>query len=58
MHASVFSEPGAFRMALAIVMAAAVAVAAGLLIAPAVGIALAVVGVVAGIAFETHHLVE
>ena len=57
MHASTLSEPGAFRMVLAIALAVVVAVTAGVLIAPAMGVTVAIIAVIAGITFETHHLI-
>lgn len=58
MHASSMSEPGAFRIVIAIVLAAAVSVAAGAIFGLGAGFTVAAVAVLAGIAFETHHLLE
>jgi len=57
MKASTLSEPGAFRMTLAIVFAVAVSVVVGVAVAPGAGIALAIIALVIGVAFETHHLI-
>lgn len=57
MHASSLTEPGAFRMAMAVVLTAAIAIALGVLVAPIAGVAVAVIAVATGIAFEAHHLI-
>jgi hypothetical protein len=58
MHASSLTEPGAFRMAMAVALTAAIAVSVGVLVAPIAGVAVAVIALVIGFAFETHHLID
>lgn len=58
MHASSLTEPGAFRMTMAVALTAVIAVCVGVLVTPVAGVAVAIVAVAIGIAFETHHLID
>lgn len=57
MNASSMSEPGAFRIAIAIVLAATASVLVGVVAGVVAGVAVATVALVAGVAYESHHLI-
>lgn len=56
MHASSMSEAGALRIVLAVALAAVVTIGVGAAFGVAAAIAVAVAAVVAGFAFELHHM--
>ena len=56
MHASSMSEAGALRIVVAVALAAVVTVGVGAAFGVVAAIVVAVAAVVAGFAFELHHL--
>jgi hypothetical protein len=56
MHASSMSEAGALRIALAVTLTATAALVIGSLVSVAAGIAVTVLAIIAGFAFEIRHM--
>ena len=56
MHASSMSEAGVLRIVLAVALTAAAALVIGALVSVAAGIAVTVLALIAGFAFEIRHM--